>query len=122
MTTNYAGRIPPGRTSGRAGGQPPESLAELLADLTVHEKALLLTGADSWRTQGAEALGLRPMIMSDGPAGVRGVVLGERQPPCPARPRAKHPGIPSWSASWPPHWAPRRAARAWTCCSRPRST
>src|SRR6202050_415750 len=88
MTTNYAGRIPPGRTSGRAGGQPPESLAELLADLTVHEKALLLTGADSWRTQGAEALGLRPMIMSDGPAGVRGVVLDQRQPssslPCPS--------------------------------------
>jgi beta-glucosidase len=87
MTTNYAGRIPPGRASGRAGSQP-ESLAELVADLTVHDKALLLTGADSWRTQGAEALGLRPMIMSDGPAGVRGVVLDERQPssslPCPS--------------------------------------
>ena len=54
----------------------------------MHEKALLLTGADSWRTQGAEALGLRPMITSDGPAGVRGVVLDERQPssslPCPS--------------------------------------
>ena len=88
MTTNYAGQIPPGRASGRAGAQPPESLAPLLPDLTVDEKALLLTGADSWRTQGAEALGLRPMIMSDGPAGVRGVVLDERQPssslPCPS--------------------------------------
>jgi beta-glucosidase len=88
MTTNYAGRIPPGRAPGRAGAQPPESLAPLLPDLTVDEKALLLTGADSWRTQGAEALGLRPMIMSDGPAGVRGVVLDERQPssslPCPS--------------------------------------
>src|SRR6202050_5029246 len=88
MTTNYAGRIPPGRASGRAGAQPPESLAPLLPDLTVDEKALLLTGADSWRTQGAEALGLRPMITSDGPAGVRGVVLDERLPssslPCPS--------------------------------------
>jgi beta-glucosidase len=88
MTTNYAGRIPPGRASGRAGAQPPESLAHLLPELTVDEKALLLTGADSWRTQGAEALGLRPMITSDGPAGVRGVVLDERQPssslPCPS--------------------------------------
>src|ERR1700691_6301109 len=88
MTTNYAGQIPPGRASGRAGAQPPESLAPLLPDLTVDEKALLLTGADSWRTQGAEALGLRAMIMSDGPAGVRGVVLDERQPssslPCPS--------------------------------------
>jgi beta-glucosidase len=88
MTTNYAGRIPPGRATGRAGAQPPESLAHLLPDLTVDQKALLLTGADSWRTQGAEALALRPMIMSDGPAGVRGVVLDERQPssslPCPS--------------------------------------
>ena len=88
MTTNYAGRTPPGRAAGRAGGQPPESLAHLLSELTVDEKALLLTGADSWRTQGAEALGLRPMITSDGPAGVRGVVLDERQPssslPCPS--------------------------------------
>jgi beta-glucosidase len=91
MTTNYAGRIPPGRrlpASGRAGAQPPESLAELLDGLTVYDKALLLTGADAWRTQGAEALRLRPMIMSDGPAGVRGVVLDERQPssslPCPS--------------------------------------
>src|SRR5580704_6040873 len=88
MTTNYAGRIPPGRASGRAGAQPPESLEHLLPELTVDEKALLLTGADSWRTQGAEALGLRPMITSDGPAGVRGVVLDERQPssslPCPS--------------------------------------
>jgi beta-glucosidase len=88
MTTNYAGQIPPGRASGRAGSQPAHSPAHLPADLTVHDKALLLTGADSWRTQGAEALGLRPMIMSDGPAGVRGVVLDERQPssslPCPS--------------------------------------
>jgi beta-glucosidase len=88
MTTNYAGRIPPGRVTGRAGAQPPESLEHLLSELTVDEKALLLTGADSWRTQGAEALGLRPMITSDGPAGVRGVVLDERQPssslPCPS--------------------------------------
>src|ERR1700685_1774346 len=88
MTTNYAGPPPPARAPGRAGAQPPESLAPLLPDLTVDEKALLLTGADSWRTQGAEALGLRPMIMSDGPAGVRGVVLDERQPssslPCPS--------------------------------------
>jgi len=91
MTTNYAGRTPSGRglgAPGRAGARPPESLERLLAGLTVHEKALLLTGADAWRTQGAEALGLRPMIMSDGPAGVRGVVLDEREPssslPCPS--------------------------------------
>src|ERR1700722_13378054 len=62
--------------------------AELIATLSLPAKVLLLTGADSWRTHCARALGLRPMIMSDGPSGARGVVLDERQPstclPCSA--------------------------------------
>jgi beta-glucosidase len=62
--------------------------ADLIAGLSVQDKVLLLTGADAWRTQGADALGLRPMITSDGPAGVRGVLLDERHPssslPCPS--------------------------------------
>jgi beta-glucosidase len=89
MTAHDEGRIPPGRVSGRAGAQTAVTgPAQLPTELTVHDKVLLLTGADSWRTQGAEALGLRPMITSDGPAGVRGVVLDERHPssslPCPS--------------------------------------
>ncbi|MEU9236167.1 glycoside hydrolase family 3 C-terminal domain-containing protein [Streptomyces subrutilus] len=32
----------------------------------------LLTGADTWRTRAEPALGLREMVFSDGPAGVRG--------------------------------------------------
>ncbi len=95
MTAHYKGRTPPGRASGRAGaritapGVPDaDDQARLASGLTVQDKVLLLTGADSWRTQGAEALGLRPMITSDGPAGVRGVVLDERHPssslPCPS--------------------------------------
>jgi beta-glucosidase len=63
-------------------------LADLIAELSVQEKVLLLTGADAWRTQGADALGLRPMVCSDGPAGVRGILLDERHPssslPCPS--------------------------------------
>jgi beta-glucosidase len=62
--------------------------AELIATLSLPAKVLLLTGADSWRTHCARALGLRSMIMSDGPSGARGVVLDERQPstclPCPS--------------------------------------
>jgi beta-glucosidase len=92
MPTPHEGRIPPGRATGRAGAQtntaPASSDNGLVAVLTLHEKVLLLTGADSWSTQGAELLGLRPMIMSDGPAGARGVTLDERHPstslPCPS--------------------------------------
>ena len=66
----------------------PAQERSLVAALSVAEKVLLLTGADSWRTQGARALGLRPMITSDGPAGVRGVIKDERSPssslPCPS--------------------------------------
>lgn len=32
----------------------------------------LLTGADTWRTHAEPAVGLREMVFSDGPAGVRG--------------------------------------------------
>ena len=60
----------------------------LLAALSVQDKVRLLTGAANWRTHGAPAIGLRPMIVSDGPSGVRGVTKDERHPstclPCPS--------------------------------------
>ena len=91
MPTPSEGLIPPGRVTGRAGTQTNTAIAgdrELLATLTLDEKVLLLTGADNWSTQGAELLGLSPMILSDGPAGARGVILDERHPstslPCPS--------------------------------------
>ena len=59
-----------------------------VAALPVEEKVRLLTGADSWRTFGAPELGLRPIVMSDGPAGIRGVTKDDRNPsasvPCPS--------------------------------------
>jgi beta-glucosidase len=59
-----------------------------VAALPVEEKVRLLTGADSWRTFGAPALGLRPIVMSDGPAGIRGITKDDRNPsasvPCPS--------------------------------------
>ena len=102
-----AGRAgPPPHSAGRLAGRqdpaqpgrpadtrdPARELADTeamaLARLSTTDKVLLVTGADSWRTQGADAIGLRPMITSDGPAGVRGIVLDERLPssslPCPA--------------------------------------
>ncbi len=59
-----------------------------LAGLDLDSKIRLLTGADNWRLPGDDRLDLRPMAMSDGPAGVRGVVMDERAPssslPCPS--------------------------------------
>jgi beta-glucosidase len=59
-----------------------------LAALPLEDKVRLLTGADSWRIPGCDALGLRPMVTSDGPSGVRGTTLDESNPssclPCPS--------------------------------------
>src|SRR5712692_8606588 len=61
--------------------------ARLVARLNLEQKVRLLTGADSWRLHGESAVGLRPMVMSDGPAGVRGTSFDSRNPssslPCP---------------------------------------
>src|SRR3984957_11350353 len=87
----------PGRISGRAQPRPALNHGalnhgalnqELLATLGLEDKVLLLTGADNWSTCPLPAIGLRPMVMSDGPAGVRGQTMDERHPsaslPCPS--------------------------------------
>jgi beta-glucosidase len=60
----------------------------LLATLGLDDKVRLLTGADNWGTCPLPAIGLRSMVMSDGPAGVRGITMDERNPaaslPCPS--------------------------------------
>jgi len=59
----------------------------LVARLSLEEKVRLLTGADGWVLHGASAVGLRPMVLSDGPAGVRGTRFDAADPssslPCP---------------------------------------
>src|SRR5260221_8120466 len=59
----------------------------LVARLTLEQKVRLLTGGDSWALHGESAVGLRPLITSDGPAGVRGVRFDPSNPstslPCP---------------------------------------
>ena len=91
MTTGQARAQQPASTvSGAPPAAGPAAPAErsLLAALSVPDKVHLLTGAANWRTHGSPALGLRPMIMSDGPSGVRGVTKDERLPstslPCPS--------------------------------------
>ena len=91
MTTGPADTPhPTATTSGAAPapGTPAPTVPELIAALSLPEKVRLLTGAASWRTHGSPALGLRPMIFSDGPSGARGVTKDERLPstslPCPS--------------------------------------
>ncbi|WP_154795727.1 glycoside hydrolase family 3 protein [Occultella kanbiaonis] len=55
---------------------PTEDLLARVATLTVAEKVTLLTGATAWTTHAHEAIGLAEVVMSDGPAGVRGIEPG----------------------------------------------
>jgi beta-glucosidase len=48
--------------------------------LTLEEKVRLLTGEDFWTTHALPSIGLRKMVVSDGPSGVRGELWDERSP------------------------------------------
>ncbi|MFC9972129.1 glycoside hydrolase family 3 C-terminal domain-containing protein [Spirillospora sp. NPDC127200] len=50
-----------------------------LAELSLEEKVTLLTGADFWTLPPMERIGLRKLVMSDGPSGVRGTRWDERE-------------------------------------------
>jgi len=86
--------LAPGSATPPAGADGPAPAAalgsdrDIVAALPLAEKVRLLTGADSWWTHGKPEIGLRPMLTSDGPAGVRGTVRDERYPsaslPCPS--------------------------------------
>ena len=57
-----------------------EHIDTLLASLSLEQKVRLLTGADFWTTHAEPSIGLRSIVFSDGPSGVRGVVWDERDP------------------------------------------
>ncbi|MFE1587485.1 glycoside hydrolase family 3 C-terminal domain-containing protein [Streptomyces sp. NPDC058737] len=59
-------------------GTSEDEIDRLLGELTPRARALLPTGATTWRTRAEPAAGLRELVMSDGPAGVRGEAWDER--------------------------------------------
>src|SRR4051812_11454102 len=54
-------------------------LQERLSALSLEQKVRLLTGADFWALYPEPAIGLRRLVTSDGPAGVRGELWDERE-------------------------------------------
>jgi beta-glucosidase len=76
----------------------------LLAALTLEDKVRLLTGADNWSTRPAPAIGLRSMVVSDGPAGVRGTTMDERNP------ASSLPSPSALGATWDPALIQKLAA------------
>ncbi|GAA4733995.1 glycoside hydrolase family 3 C-terminal domain-containing protein [Modestobacter marinus] len=81
-------------------------LADALAALTLEEKVQLLTGRDFWTTWPIERIGLRRILVSDGPSGVRGEVWDERDP------SLNLPSATALAASWDPDIARRYGAAA----------
>lgn len=57
-----------------------EPSTDLISRLTLEEKVRVLTGGSAWGTAALPSIGLREMILSDGPSGVRGVLWDERDP------------------------------------------
>src|SRR3954465_11966168 len=107
-------------------------LHERLGALSLEQKVRLLTGADFWSLYAEPAIGLRRIVMSDGPAGVRGERWDEREPsanvPSPTALAATWgvgPGGRPWPRPGPWRWSSASAgcsrssaaARASTCCS-----
>jgi beta-glucosidase len=73
-----------------------EELARRVGRLSVEQKVRLLTGAGFWALSGEPDVGLRPMVLSDGPAGVRGQSWDERDS------SANVPSATSLAATWDP--------------------
>jgi beta-glucosidase len=71
-------------------------IASRLAQLGLEQKIRLLTGADIWALHPIPEIGLRRLVTSDGPAGVRGETWDERSP------SANVPSPTSLAASWDP--------------------
>jgi len=71
-------------------------VAGRLSQLSLEQKIRLMTGADIWALHPIPEIGLRRLVTSDGPAGVRGETWDERSP------SANVPSPTALAASWDP--------------------
>ncbi|NEA26486.1 glycoside hydrolase family 3 protein [Actinomadura bangladeshensis] len=76
-------------------------LRDRLADLTLEEKVHLLTGDGFWTLRPIPRIGLRGLVMSDGPSGVRGTTWDERST------SLLFPNPTALAAAWDPGLAER---------------
>src|SRR6478672_98182 len=76
------------------GSRFETDLHRRLAALSLERKVRLLTGADFWALHAEPAIGLRRLVVSDGPAGVRGERWDEREP------SANVPSPTALAATW----------------------
>lgn len=71
-----------------------EFIAGLVSDLSLEQKVRLLTGASFWTLHDEPQIGLETIVVSDGPAGVRGQLWDERDS------SANLPSPTALAASW----------------------
>jgi beta-glucosidase len=76
------------------GPADERDLAARVAALSLEQKVRLLTGADFWSLHAEPTIGLRRLVVSDGPAGVRGERWDEREP------SANVPSPTALAATW----------------------
>jgi beta-glucosidase len=80
------------------------ALKTLLDKLDLDQKVRLLTGADMWGLHAEPAIGLRRMVLSDGPSGIRGESWDERET------ALNLPSATALGSSWDPDLAYRYGA------------
>lgn len=85
------------------------NIPELVAQLTLEEKAGLCSGADFWHTKAVERLGIPTLMVSDGPHGLR-TQDPERDDPNHSRKAVCFPAGCSVAASFDPDLARREGA------------
>lgn len=80
--------------NGAKNSQYEEDITSKLESLSLNEKVRILTGSSAWKLHPLDSIGLRSLVMSDGPAGVRGVSDS------PSETSASFPSPSAVSATW----------------------